>query len=165
MKPATTPLIRHFGFRKVLLVNGTLSALALLLCAFLTPTTPSWLILSVLFFGGLCRSMQFTGISTLAFADIPQSDMSYANTLFSTAVQLSIGMGITVGAIGVRIGEKVAPLLGMGDLPGISYRLAFVLITLMSLIGLVDLLKLPANAGETVSRKPSPNKTKTTPNR
>ncbi|QWA12217.1 MFS transporter [Sodalis ligni] len=160
MKPATTPLIRHFGFRKVLLVNGTLGALSLLACAFLTPTTPSWVILSVLFYGGLCRSMQFTGISTLAFADIPQSDMSYANTLFSTAVQLSIGMGITIGAIGVRIGEKAAPLLGMGDLPGISYRLAFVLITLMSLIGLVDLLRLPANAGESVSRKPQPVKRK-----
>ena len=158
MKPATTPLIRHFGFRKVLLVNGTLGALSLFACAFLTPTTPSWLILFVLFFGGLCRSMQFTGISTLAFADIPQRDMSHANTLFSTAMQLSIGMGITVGAIGVRIGEKLAPLFGMASLPGISYRLAFVLMTLMSLIGLVDLLRLPDNAGETVSRKPQPGK-------
>ncbi|WP_413739079.1 MFS transporter [Sodalis sp. RH21] len=154
MKPATTPLIRHFGFRSVLLVNGTLAALSLLACAFLTPATPDWLTLAVLFFGGLCRSMQFTGISTLAFADIPQSEMSYANTLFSTAVQLSIGMGITIGAIGVRLGEAVAPMMGMGEMPGIAYRLAFVLLTLMSLIGLVDLLRLPANAGELVSRKP-----------
>ncbi len=154
MKPATTPLIRHFGFRKVLLVNGTLAALSLLACAFLTPQTPGWLTLAVLFFGGLCRSMQFTGISTLAFADIPQSEMSYANTLFSTAVQLSIGMGITIGAIGIRLGEQLAPWLGLGDLPGIAYRLAFVLITLMSLLGLLDLLRLPANAGELVSRKP-----------
>lgn len=158
MKPATTPLIRHFGFRRVLLVNGTLSALALLACAFLTPQTPHWLIMLVLFIGGLCRSMQFTGISTLAFADVPPAQMSMANTLFSTAVQLSIGLGITIGAIGVRLGDQLAPLLGIADLPGISYRLAFVLITLMSLAGLIDLLHLPANAGEQVSRRPPPVK-------
>src|SRR5476649_189993 len=158
MKPATTPLIRRFGFRKVLLVNGTLAALSLMACAFLTPATPDWLTLAVLFFGGLCRSMQFTGISTLAFADIARPDMSNANTLFSTAVQLSIGMGITIGAIGVRLGNAVAPWLGMEDLPGIGYRMAFVLITLMSLIGLLDLLRLPKNAGERVSRKPRPAK-------
>jgi len=80
--------------------------------------------------------------------------VSNANTLFSTAVQLSIGMGITIGAIGVRLGNAVAPWLGMEDLPGIGYRMAFVLITLMSLIGLLDLLRLPQNAGELVSRKP-----------
>lgn len=154
MKPATTPLIRRFGFRNVLLVNGTLAAFSLMACAFLTPATPDWLTLAVLFFGGLCRSMQFTGISTLAFADIPQPAMSDANTLFSTAVQLSIGMGITIGAIGVRLGNVVAPWMGMENLPGIGYRMAFVLITLMSLIGLVDLLRLPKNAGERVSRKP-----------
>ncbi len=156
MKPATTPLIRLLGFKRLLLVNGTLSAMALLACAFLTPSTPDWLTMAVLFFGGLCRSMQFTGISTLAFADIPQDEMANANTLFSTAIQLSIGLGITIGAIGVRLGEHLTPLLGLEHLPGISYRLAFVLITLMSLIGLLDLLRLPANAGEQVSRKTRP---------
>jgi hypothetical protein len=54
------------------------------------------------------RSIQFTGISTLAFADVPSAQMSYANTLFSTASQLAVGLGITLGAIGIRLGKRSA---------------------------------------------------------
>lgn len=82
MKPATTPLMRRFGFRPILLVNGVLCVLSLLVCATFTPdTSPVWVML-MLFWGGLCRSMQFTGISSLAFADVPAGEMSSANTLF-----------------------------------------------------------------------------------
>ena len=79
---------------------------ALLACAFLTPQTPAWLVMLILYLGGVFRSIQFTAISTLAFADVPSVQMSYANTLFSTATQLAVGLGITLGAIGIRIGEK-----------------------------------------------------------
>ncbi len=60
----------------------------------------------ILYLGGVFRSIQFTGVSTLAFADVPPAQMSYANTLFSTASQLAVGLGITLGAIGIRMGEK-----------------------------------------------------------
>ena len=68
--------------------------------------------------------MQFTGVSTLAFADVPGAQMSYANTLFSTATQLAVGLGITLGAIGIRIGEHISGWLGIAAMEGISFRLA-----------------------------------------
>jgi hypothetical protein len=71
IKPATTPLIRWLGFRRLLLINGALNVLALVACAFLTPQTPVWVIMLVLYLGGVFRSIQFTGVSTLAFADVP----------------------------------------------------------------------------------------------
>lgn len=108
MKPATTPLIRALGFKKLLMINGLLNVASLLACAFLTPHTSAWLTMAILFFGGMFRSMQFTGISTLAFSDVPSTQMSYANTLFSTATQLSVGLGITLGAIGIRLVRKSA---------------------------------------------------------
>jgi hypothetical protein len=49
--------------------------------------------LLILYLGGVFRSIQFTGVSTLAFADVPPAQMSYANTLFSTASQLAVGWG------------------------------------------------------------------------
>ncbi|AGE94176.1 MFS transporter [Citrobacter farmeri] len=153
IKPATTPLIRWLGFKKLLLINGALNVLSLLACALITPDTPVWLILLVLYLGGVFRSIQFTGISTLAFSDVPSAQMSYANTLFSTATQLAVGLGISLGAIGIRIGANVSEWLGMSTIPGISFRLAFVAIALVCLIGMVDTLRLTKNAGSAVSAR------------
>lgn len=153
IKPATTPLLRGLGFKKLLLINGALNVLALLACAFLTPRTPVWVIMLVLYLGGVFRSIQFTAISTLAFADVPSPQMSYANTLFSTATQLAVGLGITLGAIGIRIGELCSEMLGLEALPGISFRLAFVAIALVCLLGMFDTLRLVKDAGSAVSSK------------
>ncbi len=105
IKPATTPLIRWLGFRRLLLINGALNVCSLLACALPTPQTPVWAIMLILYLGGVFRSIQFTGVSTLAFADVPAAQMSDANTLFSTASQLAVGLGITLGAIGIRPGR------------------------------------------------------------
>ncbi|QMD24755.1 MFS transporter [Citrobacter freundii] len=153
IKPATTPLIRWLGFKKLLLINGALNVLALLACALITPQTPVWVILLVLYLGGVFRSIQFTGVSTLAFADVPASQMSYANTLFSTATQLAVGLGISLAAIGIRMGDEVSKWLALSHVPGISFRLAFVVIAIICLIGMVDTLRLTRDAGCAVSNK------------
>ncbi|ELY2735935.1 MFS transporter [Cronobacter dublinensis] len=153
IKPATTPLIRWLGFKKLLLINGLLNVLALLACALLTPQTPVWLILLILFLGGVFRSIQFTGVSTLAFADVPAGEMSYANTLFSTATQLAVGLGVTLGAIGIRLGEVISEAFFTTAVPGLSFRLAFVMMALLSLAGMADMLRLAAHAGSSVSGK------------
>lgn len=153
IKPATTPLIRWLGFRRLLLINGALNVCSLLACALLTPQTPVWAIMLILYLGGVFRSIQFTGVSTLAFADVPAAQMSDANTLFSTASQLAVGLGITLGAIGIRLGEQVGDWLHLTELPGISFRLSFVFIALICLVGMIDSLHLGKTAGSSVSEK------------
>ncbi|CAM7212830.1 MFS transporter [Klebsiella quasipneumoniae] len=153
IKPATTPLIRWLGFRRLLLVNGALNVCSLLACALLTPQTPVWAIMLILYLGGVFRSVQFTGVSTLAFADVPAAQMSDANTLFSTASQLAVGLGITLGAIGIRLGEQVGDWLHLSAVPGISFRLAFVFIAVICLVGMIDSLHLAKTAGSSVSAK------------
>lgn len=153
IKPATTPLIRWLGFRRLLLINGALNVCSLLACALLTPQTPVWAIMLILYLGGVFRSIQFTGVSTLAFADVPAAQMSDANTLFSTASQLAVGLGITLGAIGIRLGEHVGDWLHLTELPGISFRLSFVFIALICLVGMIDSLHLAKTAGSSVSEK------------
>ena len=153
IKPATTPLIRWLGFRRLLLINGALNVCSLLACALLTPQTPVWAIMLIRYLGGVFRSIQFTGVSTLAFADVPAAQMSDANTLFSTASQLAVGLGITLGAIGIRLGEQVGDWLHLTELPGISFRLSFVFIALICLVGMIDSLHLAKTAGSSVSEK------------
>ena len=76
MKPLTTPVLRHFNFRTILISNGFLNAAAIFACVFLTPATPVTVVVMLLFLSGLTRSMQFTALNTLAFADVPEDQMS-----------------------------------------------------------------------------------------
>jgi EmrB/QacA subfamily drug resistance transporter len=147
MKPGTTGILRRFGFKPVLLVNGAINVASLLACALLSPATPIWIICLLLFVGGLTRSMQFTAYNTIAFADIPQPRMAAANTLFSTAFQVALGLGIALGAVAVRVGHWLAANTGLHRMPAAEYRLAFLLVGLVSLVGLCDSLKLAATAG------------------
>lgn len=73
MKLVTTPVMRRFGFRPVLIVNGVLAALSLAAMSLLTPTTPKLVIVVLLFASGLSRSLQFTALNTLSFADVPKT--------------------------------------------------------------------------------------------
>ena len=60
MKPATTPVLRRFGFRTVLIGNGLLVATTIFAGALFSASSPTAIIVVVLFAGGLFRSMQFT---------------------------------------------------------------------------------------------------------
>ncbi|WP_210184536.1 MULTISPECIES: DHA2 family efflux MFS transporter permease subunit [Rhizobium] len=157
MKPATTPILRRFGFKPVLIVNGLLNAVFIAACALFSPDTPLWFIVPVLFIGGMCRSMHFTALNTIAFADIPPGQMTGANTLFSTVFQLTMGMGIAVGAIGIRIGQAISVPLGVDGVVAIEFRLAFVLLGIIALLTVLDCLPLDRKAGDNVARKPKQN--------
>src|SRR5271163_3720404 len=103
MKAFVIQVLSLFGFRRVLIVNGTITAASMALCATLSPATPTVLILVILFFHGACRSMQFTCMTTLAYTEISPARMSRANGFLSAVMQLSIGVGVAVGAITVRL--------------------------------------------------------------
>ena len=147
MKAVTTRILQKAGYRPVLIVNGVLCALSLASFALASPTSPTWLLVAMFCFSGMTRSMQFTSLGTLAYADVPKPLMSDANGLFSTGTQLSMAMGVTLGALGIRLGEVVCPLLGL-DLPGQAYRFAFVLSGAVCLLGLIDAVRLQRGAAD-----------------
>ena len=70
---------------------------------FLGQGTPLALIAVLLFAHGLSRSMQFTAISTLAFVDVPKDRIGSANGFFTVMTQMSMGMGVAVGAVTLRL--------------------------------------------------------------
>jgi EmrB/QacA subfamily drug resistance transporter len=152
MKPFTTSVLRRFGFRTTLIGNGLFNAAAIAVCALPGPQTPLPVIAALLFVGGLFRSMQFTALNALAFSEVPQAQMSSANTLFSTGFQLALGLGIAVGALAIRVSEWLVPHIGLTHWPAAPYRLAFVMVAMVSLLGVLDSLGLKADAGDNISR-------------
>ncbi|MHB8285631.1 MAG: MFS transporter [Caulobacteraceae bacterium] len=154
MKAVTTPILRRFGFRRVLICNGVLCAACLGACAFIRPDTPLLVTLAILIAGGMTRSMQFTAISSVAFADMPQALMPGANGLFSTVLQLSMGAGVALGAMSVRAGHLIGAGLGLAA-PGLDYRIAFLFVGGVALLSLIDALRLKPDAGDHLTGRPA----------
>ncbi|MEQ1885020.1 MAG: MFS transporter [Bryobacteraceae bacterium] len=150
MKSITTPILRRFGFRTILVINGMISTLLVAVCGFLTPETPMPAIIAVLFLHGLSRSMQFTAVNTLSFVDIPKSLMSSATSFSAVAQQMSMGMGVAVAAVSLRLIEWAR-----GNQSGtpqlMDFHVAFWIAAMFALIAAFDCLSLDPRAGAEVS--------------
>ena len=98
---------------------------------------------------GVFRSVQFTALNTIAFADIPDDEMNGANTLFSTVFQLGIGLGIALGAISLRAGVA---LTGVELETSIEpFKIALYLVAFISLLPLWGLMRMKQGAGDLVA--------------
>jgi MFS family permease len=150
MKAFVIRVLRRFGFRRILIVNGIFTSLSMALCATLSPATPSIFILGILFVHGSLRSMEFTCLTTLAYAEIPPGRMSRANGFLSAVMQLSMGMGVAIGAITLRLvahahgHTAAAPQLR-------DFHFAFLIMAVVALGPVVDSLGLPPDAGAATS--------------
>jgi EmrB/QacA subfamily drug resistance transporter len=150
MKTVTTPILRRFGFRTVLLVNGMITACLIFSFSTIGPATPKALMVVLLFAHGLSRSMQFTSINTLAFVDIPKSLMSSASSFFAVMQQMSMGMGVAVGAVTLRIAMWIHGHIS--STPATTdFHVAFILVSIIALLAAVDCATLDPNAGAEVS--------------
>jgi hypothetical protein len=130
------------------LANGAVLAATLFACALLTPSTPAALTAALLVVSGAARSMQFTSLNTLAFVDVPKPEMSAANTLFSVTQQISMGLGVALGAIALRAAE--ASGLAGGSIVA-AYQIAFAVLGMLALLSMLDYLPLRRDAGTEVS--------------
>jgi MFS family permease len=148
MKTVTTPLLRLFGFRTVLVLNGLIAAFSIVACGFLTPDTPQFFIHALLFLAGLSRSMEFTALNTLAFADIGPAQRSSASTLSSMLQQVSMLLGVAVAAAVLNI---AAALRGAETPVLADFRWAFVLVGAIGVVSSLRFMQLPAEAGAEVS--------------
>lgn len=146
IKPATSPLIRRFGFRNVLLLSNAGGALVLGACALLGPETPLVAIAAVLFASGVLRSIGFSAYNTLQFADVPKARMSGANTLSSTIAQIATGLGVAVGALILRAADALLP----GAAPVASYQWTFAVLAVLMLYPVLEALLMHRTAGEEV---------------
>lgn len=143
MKVATTRLLRRFGFRKVLVVNGAIGAATIAGCGLLTPAWPLVAIGAVLVAAGMSRSMQFTALNTIAFADIGAEWRSGATTLAAMAQQIGSALGVAFATLALALAQSLqAGALALGD-----FRFAFIACGALMAASAFWLLRLPLDAG------------------
>src|SRR5262245_2751562 len=98
MKAAVASVLRRFGYRNVLLYNALISSAFLAACASFVQGMPFAGMIAILLSGGFFRSLQFTAINTIAYAEIEPAKMSRATAMVAAAQQLSLSTGVAVGA-------------------------------------------------------------------
>jgi EmrB/QacA subfamily drug resistance transporter len=148
MKTVTTPTLRRFGFRSVLVVNGLIASASIAACAAISPQTPQALVIVLMLLAGLSRSMQFTALNTLAFADVAAGQRSSAATLSSMLQQVAMLFGVAVAAAILNLSQiaRDRPALDLVD-----FRIAFLVIGAIGLVASFRFLALPQGAGAEVS--------------
>ena len=157
MKIAAATILRRFGFRAVLVINALVSAAFLAACATFTRATPAATMIALLLVGGFFRSLQFTCINAIAYAEVETARMSRATALVSVAQQLAISAGVAFGALAV---ELTVELRGGGPLHAEDFPPAFLAVAAISAISVLIFMRLSPDAGaELADRTPTPAET------
>jgi EmrB/QacA subfamily drug resistance transporter len=137
--------LRFFGFRRLLAGNACLAAAVTAACGLLSPSTPAWLIVPLVLLSGCVRSIQYLGLNTISYADVPGAILSKSTSVSGVAQQLARGFGIAVGA------ALLAVIAGSNTVTVGDFRLAFLLIAVLPLSSALGFLRLLPTDGAEVS--------------
>lgn len=144
MKSVAPPILRAFGFRTVLIVNGLIVSASFMAYALFKPTTPHWIMMIALGAGGFFRSLQFSSLNGLAYADVEDFRMSRATTTVAMSQQIVQSVGIGAAALVVHTGMR---LRGESYVTIGAIIPAFIVIGLITLISMAWFVRLKPNAG------------------
>jgi EmrB/QacA subfamily drug resistance transporter len=119
MKATAATALGRFGFRSTLIFNAVISAVFLAGNGWFQPDTPQFVLLLALFVGGFFRSLQFTALNALAYADVSDSDVSKATSFSAVVQQLSLSSGVAIAAAVVEETRRLSPSgeIEFGDFP------------------------------------------------
>jgi MFS family permease len=148
MKFGAARVVRRFGFRRLLIANAFIVGGSSMVFAFFTPDTPWLLIIAVLTASGFFRTLQFTCMSSLTYADLPPARMSYGTSIASVAQQISMSLGVAVGATVLHMSTE---LTGTPTPGPAAFAPTFLIVGLIPILAIAVFAQLAPNAGEEMS--------------
>jgi len=148
IKTLTVRILRRYGFRRILSVNGVAASAIVAAFGLFARSTPQLVIAAVLLLSGCLRSLQFTALNAITFADIAREKMSQAASFSSMAQRLSQSAGIAAGAYFLQL-SSVAQ--GHATIEASDFWPAFLAIGMISAIAPFVHLRLAPHAGVEVS--------------
>jgi len=150
MKTVIPFILRRFGFRRVLVVNALISAVLVAACATFTPGVSFAWIVGVLIVGGFFRSLEFTSLNTIAYADVDNRRMSRATSLVAVAQQVSISVGVAIGALAV---DLTLWARGRDTITAADFQPAYLTIAVIAGCACFVFARMPADAGAELARR------------
>lgn len=146
MKPFVTPLLRRFGFRRLLMVNSMLLGLCIAHFALIDGDTALWHMLLASLIYGVVASVQFSCMNVLVYVDLAPATMGDATSIFSTIQQFAAGLGVGFSAL------CVARLWALTDGPMVlAFHGTFAVLAAMTVASSLVFAQLGADAGAEAS--------------
>ena len=101
-----------------------------------------------MFTGGFLRSLQFTAMNAMSYADMENRDMSHATSLYTVIQHLSLSAGVVLAAFVLESAQYVKgdALLSPGD-----FSIAFVIVAVFAALSVLWFRPLANDAGAVVS--------------
>lgn len=148
MKFGAREVYAHFGFRKTLMTGAIISAMFTASNGLFYPTTSYWMMVPVLLVGGFLRSLFFSGVNALAFADIKKQELSQATPIAAVAQQASMALGIAIAGAVLEISSSFHDnILKLGD-----FHISFFIVAAISALAFFVFLGLPLDAGHALNK-------------
>src|SRR6478752_2697185 len=144
MKTLAAQILNRLGFRRVLVVNGILASAMLCACGLFRPETSHVVIIATLLVSGFFRSLQFTSLNAISYAEVDQKRMGHATSLAGMMQQLSLSLGVAIGGYLLQI---VGLLNGRPATDVHNFYVAFLGVGLISASSVLFMWRLPRNAG------------------
>jgi hypothetical protein len=141
---AIRSILRYAGFKHILIVNACVTGSYLITCGLFRVSTPYVLMIGVLVIGGLSRSIQYTTLTSLSYADMPRNLMSHATSFLALTQQFAQSFGVGLTALVVHfsmVATGHASLVAADLMPG------FWTIGAASLLSVIQFSRLHAQAG------------------
>lgn len=99
VKPLSFYILQFFGYKKFLILNTLCVALSLWSFSSINASSSAYYIGFLTFVYGFLIATQYTGMNSLAYADLTQDSTSAATSIMSTIQQLAQSFGVAAGAI------------------------------------------------------------------
>lgn len=150
-KPLVVKIVQYLGYKNTLLINTIIIAFIISLFAYIDADTPLPILIPLLVIYGVVNSIQLSSMNTLAVSDLDKDSASSGNSLVLVMQQLSMSLGISVGAFLLQyFGE--ATFIQHPTLQH-AFKLTFVAMGIITAISALLFLRLDRNDGAAMSSK------------
>lgn len=151
IKPWVVPIVTRLGYKRTLIFNTMLIAIIIGLFAIASQDTalPNLIPLLVIF--GAVNSIQLTAMNTLSLSDLNNETASGGNSLLMVMQQLSMSLGISVGAY---LLSKYQHVEWMTDGALLSaFRYTFLTMAFITALSALLFLRLQPEDGNALTKK------------
>lgn len=155
VKPILTPLIRNYGYRKVLVFNTLTVGFIIILLSIPSKDTPLLWWVPLLLILGAANSIQFTAMNTISLADLRGYQTSSGNSLIAVNQQLAISFGIAIGAALLRFMTEQTWLTHNNT--DTAFRVTFIILGTLTMLSSLVFRKLHVRDGDNLTQDAKPH--------